>query len=131
MAWSVKYDPELKLVHSVLTGHVPVVEINKAAVKGITLAKEKNTNRLLIDNSKLEGAYSALDIYEMPKYYVELNADRANKVAILVPTCKDAYEAIRFYETVCKNVGWNVKVFKDRKDAIDWLLGKKVQNKVD
>jgi hypothetical protein len=48
----------------------------------------------------------------------ELNLDRAARVAILVRPDDISHN---FVETVSRNAGYNVRVFRERKAAIDWL----------
>jgi hypothetical protein len=61
-----------------------------------------------------------------------LDADRGARAALILPPSGTAEEKdARFYETVCRNWGWNVNVFSDRNQAIRWLTKKEFSNKLD
>ena len=65
-----------------------------------------------------------VDIFNLPtKQYLEEGADRSARVALLLPTPPKEREAVEFYETACRNRGWNVRSFDERPAAIDWLTG--------
>lgn len=121
MAWHVEYNMELRLVECKVYGTITVDEINEAVEKVITLAGEKATHLILVDDKKLENTVETLEIYEMPKFYAELNIDRKMKVALILPDAPQLKEDLKFYETVCRNRGWNIASFEERKDAILWL----------
>ncbi len=122
MKCSVEYDPELKLVQCIFAGPVSVDDINQSQIKAINLARENNTNMILIDDSEWETELSTIDIYQYPQLYYEMNVDPNTKAAIILPSSHAAKRDARFYETVCRNSGWNIAVFQKRQDAIGWLL---------
>jgi hypothetical protein len=124
MTWNVKYDSELKLVQCTVVGPNTADQINASVLETISLAKRKATNLLLLDCSKLERALSTLDVYQMPRFYVDIKINRRNKVAVILPVQQQAREDVHFYETVCRNQGWNVKAFQGRQAALDWLTDK-------
>ena len=45
-------------------------------------------------------------------------------MAVLLAADPEAQEAAQFYQLACTNRGWPVKLFTDRQNAVDWLLGK-------
>ena len=53
--------------------------------------------------------------------YVADGLERLSRVALVYPRSPKAKEAARFYETACINRGWNVRLFPERDDAIEWL----------
>jgi len=122
MAWRVKYDPELGIICSVYAGQVSADEFEAGTLETIALAKKHKTNLLLIDDSKLEVAVSTNDIFKMPQFYEDAQAHRGSRWALIQPPEGPGLKALRFYETVCRNRGWLVKLFTDRQAAIDWLL---------
>jgi hypothetical protein len=125
MPWSVEYDSELGIVSVCYRGRVTDGDFREATVKAIGLAKANNTNRFLIDDSQYEGGATVLGLYDLSDLYEDLQVDRTSRGALILPSSgtepgKDA----RFYETVCRNRGWNVQVFQEREKAIKWLTRK-------
>lgn len=115
------YNPELGLVQCTLVGPVPADEIVNIQIEAIKLAREKGTNLFLIDNSKWKASLSLLDIYKWPRLYKEMKVNRNYRLAMILSDDPTAQKAIKFYETVCRNRGWEVAVFKQRREALDWL----------
>ena len=131
MPWSVEYDSELGIIHSIYAGRITADDFKEGTIKAIALAKKFKTYLLLIDDSKLDSAVSTNEIYEMPRFYDEVNATRRSRMALILPTSGQIREDVKFYETVCRNRGWAVKAFNKRRNAIDWLLHKPTSNKPD
>ena len=78
------------------------------------LEKKQRLNRLLVDTKGMKLASSLMAVYDLPtKQYLEMGADKQGRVAIVPPTCPKTNEAIQFYETVCRNRGWMVRVFSE------------------
>ena len=121
MSWSVIYDSELDIIQCIYAGRVTANDFKEGTIKTISLAKKHKTNLLHIDDSKLESAVSTMEIYEMPRFYDEVNGSRRSRLAITLPPTGQIREDVKFYETVCRNCGWTVKTFNKRQKAIDWL----------
>ena len=122
MPWSLEYHSETKIVLCTYSGQLSLDEFKEATERTIALAVKHKTNLLLIDDSKLEPAVSAIDIYEMPRFYDKVEGDRKSRIALILPPSGQIREDVKFYETVCRNHGWNVKSFDEPQGATDWLL---------
>lgn len=125
MTWRVDYKSELGFIQVVYTGLVTLDEFKKATNEVISLSKSHKENRILIDDSNLEIAVSTADIYKLPLFYDDVNANRKSRMALILPTSPQAREDVQFYETVCRNRGWFIKAFNERQEAIDWLTSNK------
>ena len=42
-------------------------------------------------------------------------------VAVLLPASAREREAVEFYETACRNRGWDVSAFATSREAVAWL----------
>ena len=132
MPSTLEYNPELGIVQLKYVGRVTGDEFKETTFEAQDLAKKNNTNLFLIDDSELEDAGLLHDLYNLPALYEELGVDRVSKVALLLPRLSAAAaEDARFYETICVNRGWLVKVFTERQEAINWLTNKNLSNKPD
>jgi hypothetical protein len=119
---SVAYDENLGIILVVNTGRVSADEFKKRTLETIEQAIEHRTNRILIDNSRLELAVSTNQVFQMPEFYENTNAYRGSLWAIIQPPEGPVLKELKFYETVCRNRGWLVKLFDDRQAAIGWLM---------
>jgi hypothetical protein len=125
MSWTVEYDSELGIVAGRYVGQVTDDNFREATAKAIALAKANNTNRFLIDDSQYECGATVLGLYELPNLHEELEADRGLRGGLVLPSSgPEQLKDARFYETVCQNRGWNIRVFSKRERAIEWLTSK-------
>lgn len=131
MPWSVKYDAELGIVCIVNSGRITIDEFKEGAFEIIAQARKHRTNLVLIDDSKLEITVSTNDIFKMPQFYEDAKAYRGSRWALIQPPEGPALKELKFYETVCRNRGWLVKLFSDRQAAVDWLLNEPEAGKPD
>ena len=92
--------------------------------KALELDKEHNTHLFLSDHSEAINKATIFEIFYLPALYDKLGANRVNKLGIIVPTSADENENYEFYETLCVNRRWNVKLFSDKHDVIEWLRTK-------
>ncbi len=122
MPWSYEVDPVQHIVKVAYTGDVTKHELRESASECIAMEEKKGLNRFLVDTTEMKSVSSLMDLYDLPaNQYVEENADRLGRVALVPPKSPKAREAVRFYETVCQNRGWMVQVFEKRHAAIEWL----------
>jgi hypothetical protein len=122
MPWSYQHETTSDIVEAAYTGEVSALDLRESTTTFIRLEKEQGLVKFLIDTSEMLLATSMIDLYELPtKQYIEEGADRQGRVAIIPPASKSAVEAVRFYESVCQNRGWHVRVFEQRAEALKWL----------
>ncbi len=97
-------------------------ELNETVHNAISLAKRVGIKLFLSDLSEWTEAPSILEIYYLPHRLEEERLDRGSRHALILPKSYAAREAAHFYETVCTNHGWCVKLFRDRCSAVHFLL---------
>jgi len=122
MPWRVEHDAELGIVRAIYFGRVTANEFKAGTLETIALMDAHGINLLLIDDTEVELAVSTNDIFEMPQFYENVRAMRSTRWALVHPSDPAAIKHFRFYENVCRNRGWLVKLFSDRQAALDWLL---------
>jgi len=122
MPYAVKHDPLLDIIELTLTGSLTSTTLREATTKGVSLQKQTRTTRFLVDPNGAELGASISDIYDLPaEQYPKENLDPRSQIAVILPASARAQEIARFYETVCRNRGWNARIFPDRQSAIEWL----------
>ena len=57
----------------------------------------------------------------MPQFYEDSNAHRGSKWALIHPDDPSVSKHFKFYENVCRNRGWLVRLFSSEEDALAWL----------
>lgn len=131
MAWSWRSLESLGIVEAVYQGEVSAAELQESASTAIELEKSQGQRRFLVDcsNIRLSPSTSLADIYNLPAVQYEAEgADREAAIAVFAPAESSEFDAIQFYETACVNRNWNVKLFLDRDEAIEWLTGQPMQS---
>jgi len=124
MTWTVEYDEALGVVVDTYIGRSTGQDFNDVATKRIALGKEKGSTKTLIDTSRMEADSSTtFDVFHIVENMYREEGSRAHwRMAILTPESAAARTQVNFFVTVCKNRGWIIEEFAQRKEAIDWLL---------
>ena len=126
MSWHINYNEEYRIIEITYSGNVTGQDIHEAAVKRISLQKEKGTNLVLADASQSQEDPHLIDVYNLPeKVYPEHNVRRDTRIAFILPTQSKGKELAHFFKTAAKNRGWKIELFEERKDAISWLRSEK------
>jgi hypothetical protein len=132
MAYTLEYNSTLRIVELVYTGLYTSQESRESASKAIALGKEHGDADALVDATQAKLAVSIFDLFDLPnRQYVEEDMKHKIRVAVVPPRQPEDQEAARFYETACYNRGWQVRLFPNRDDAIEWLKGTESSNKPD
>ena len=127
MPWVCKENKALKIVELVFTDTITGQDLRESTSECIRMEEEEGLNRFLVDTTKMVLSSSLMEVYDLPtRQYIEESADRLGRVAILPPKCEKTHEAVRFYETVCRNRGWLVEVFADVEKAREWLYSTEI-----
>jgi hypothetical protein len=124
MPWKTEYNPESGILEQTYSGHVKINDIIECTSDSIQIEKaHPGRNRFLVD---LTNAYLDINFSDLHTLvngqYVEEGADRNGRLVVLEPASETTRKLVSFYETVCINRGWKVKVIKDRNEAIKWLI---------
>lgn len=120
MEWELMYQPSDEIIFIKTRG---VLEINSATQmrnEGAALITLHNCKRILLDHRQLDdSALTTLDAFDLPKIYDALGISRTVKMALVVTL--DLMQKLHFFETVCQNNGYSVRLFPDRESALAWL----------
>jgi len=77
--------------------------------------------KVLIDHRKIERVVgTTLDIYDRPSAFPAMGQTLQISIAELIRP--EHWDHFRFFETVCRNRGFQVSVFMDQEEALAWLL---------
>ena len=120
MPYTVRYDPDSSFVITVFKEKVNLKELLAEEDESIALAIENGTYKFLVDLVDCESCISIMDLYEFPNRY-EDKLKRPIYVAVIKPLSQKTQKDLDFYETVCRNRGWNITTFEKKENAVDWL----------
>jgi len=79
---------------------------------------------LLCDCANLVVQANIVEVFEFfPGIYEKINVPKTVKLACLISEDAATAKEMVFYETICRNRGWQIRLFKDRNAAMQWLYG--------
>lgn len=116
----IKYLPELDIVLVVTFGRYILGQEIDTLKQALEVAQCNNCKHLLFDHRNATVEVKTLEGYDRPSVYEDIGFDRSVKLASLVNMVD---EGLKFYETVCYNRGWQMKVFGNYETALAWLTG--------
>ena len=124
MPTEIKYLSTEKVVWVKQSGKITAAEMRENTLEVIRLVKEHGTSRVLSDNTDMVTDAKTTDLFNLPKLYDELGFSKASKVANIMNVATGRKENYQFYETVCRNRGYDIKLFDDQESALKWLKEK-------
>ena len=120
MEWTISYQPEQRVVIIQTQGiadETRTLEMAKSISKSM---QEHKSTRCLIDHSAISSVTGdVIKVYNRPKILRGIGVPRNIKIAEIV--LPDHRAHFGFFETVCRNNGFDLLIFNDRESAIDWL----------
>ena len=121
MSYTIKYIKNKNIVCIRGDGYLKKEDYMKASIELVDLLKKYDSQRLFVDDRSLHNKASVIDLYNLAKFFHEIGLPVNCKIAILIgentPNTKD----IVFFETVCSNRGYNMRIFKTKNEVIKWL----------
>ena len=122
MEWTVSFLPDEQIVviqtHGV-ADEAGSLEMAKSIARTMS---EYNAERCLIDHSGIHSVSGAvIKIYYRPQELREVGIPSKVRIAeVVLPAHKAHFD---FFETVCRNRGFDFRIFNERESAIQWLVG--------
>ena len=121
MKWEFHYRAEPAYLEVIISGDLSSGDLNRMAVERLQEVRKHGCNKILFDFTGVTNSLATLDIYNRPEQSEKVGILRTNHTAAVVP---DAYlDDFRFMETVYQNRGFDLNVFTDRQEAINYLAG--------
>lgn len=122
MNWKVRLDEILDVVILTYEGFASAKDIYDSSIATIDLTNKYVTNKILVEARNLITNSSRADIFKMPsKLYAQWGMDATMRIALIEPKELSARSIAQFYEIACRNLGWETKIFRERKSAVKWL----------
>jgi len=120
--WAVTYDQAQQVVEVKYHGRTTGADIEAAAAQRIAVQKQHDAARVLVHAGEMKLAASLVELFHLPnRLYDQLDATRACRIAVVRPYDGSGRDAAAFFESACRNRGWQVQTFDDRPTAIAWL----------
>jgi hypothetical protein len=122
MSYSIDYDPESETVRVVLSGDITMDTIRTASQAAWRLADAEGGYRFLTEFDAARIKLSSLDLLAIHEHYEAIGIPKYIKSAILVPKDLQTIEDATVHEYVANMSMWQVRVFFDHANAMEWLM---------
>lgn len=103
------------------SGTITDVEFRNAITEFIRFNAEKKCLLVLTDLREMTVTPSVLNVYDSINMFEKMGIDNRTSEALILPENKFVEKNVRFYENACLNRGYNVRIFYNREDALQWL----------
>ena len=121
MPWEVKYLPDEKVIAVTATGPVSTQDTRKQAEEAVKLYRETKATLALVNFYEAQTKFDLLDVYALPEFYNSIGMPHQARIAVVQPKEKQRIASYRFFETVCRNNAFNMKVCDTVPEAWTWL----------
>ena len=121
MPWRVEFARETGEVMVTGSGEIRDEDARAQVEKIIPLLKQSHAGSVLVNYSDALSEVSLSSLYGLPDYASELGAPWHIRVAVVLPRTRYRLESYQFFELVCQNAGYNVKLFETKEAAEQWL----------
>ncbi len=118
MALSVQYDRERRFVLVEVTSLIDTAVATSIAREVVSLGAIHDCKNFLLDFRKTAIVEGTMEIYNFANSLPDLGLGRDVRIASIISGEDPDH---RFYETVARNLGFDVRYFTDREQAERWL----------
>lgn len=126
MSSSVTYNPDDGFITIWLEGKIDKALVMKLASETGHVARQNDCYLVLCDAREATVSMSIVEIYELPKIFMDILLETGVQLskfkrALVMSSDVDDFA---FFETVSRNRGQNVVLFRSMEAARLWLIGK-------
>lgn len=121
MPWSMEFTDEGRVLKVLLQGTMAGPEVAEMTRESVATAAKTQVARIVLDCADSKIDVPILDVYKLPDLYSAKGVSRQVHAAVIMPRegyRRDIYE---FYEDVCRNRGYFVKLFEQEEAAWKWI----------
>jgi hypothetical protein len=121
MPWDVNYVPRDDSVVLTQSGAVSL-QIAKEQVEAVlSVLKETNATRFLLDFSDATIDIPASDRFALPDYHASLGLPRDRRIAYVLPESRDQVHAFIYHQIAAQEEGYHFGLFTTKDAAMEWL----------
>ena len=122
MSSTITYNPALRIIETVYRIEHGPSELFEVAAATLSLARKNQCRRFYGDCSELLLGNSMTDVKNLVTFIKATGVDYNDKEALCIPAAPEAAQYFMYFEELCLQHGFRVKVFPSRDEAVAWLL---------
>ena len=119
MKWKFNYHRDHDYLEVIVSESISSSELNQMAIERWDALLNLNCHKILFDFTRITNMLSIIDIYKRPEESEKVGVLRTNRTAAVVPEIY--FKEFQFMETVYQNRGFDLNVFNNKEDAINYL----------
>lgn len=120
LSWTLAFDETERILAVQARGVLDMPSAEQLRREASDRFRELGCTRVLLDYRGLEAeALGTLEVYNLPKVYQAWGFSREMRMAVL--TAGVGQQNLEFFETVCQNNGYAVRLFAEEPEARAWL----------
>jgi hypothetical protein len=104
-------------------GEISRMDSVKATREVLARLDSGRPDGVLVDARRAVCALGVGDLYAIPAMWEHAAVHRGSALAMAVDGTTAAVRDLEFFENICRNRGWNVRVFGDYDEALAWTAG--------
>lgn len=121
MPWSMEFMDEGHVLKVLIQGDMSGAEVTQMTRESVNLVAKQQVTRVMLDCAGARMDVPILDVYTLPDLYSARGISRQVRAAVILPREGYRREIYEFYEDVCRNRGYFVKLFEDEAAAWAWI----------
>lgn len=121
MAWSMEFTDAGRILKVLIQGPISGAEVAQMTQESVGLVASRQVTRVVLDCAAAEMDVPILDVYKLPDLYAARGVPRQVRAAVILPRAGYRLDIYEFYEDVCRNRGYFVKLFEREAEAWEWV----------
>lgn len=121
MSYELKMDEQEDFLRFSISGERTRESVVAATIEILDICYDREFSSALIDAREFSGRLHHLDAYDVPAVEYPKLTRRGVVSRVAIVDLKDFSDSFRFFETVARNRGYNLRLFGDADEAAAWL----------
>jgi hypothetical protein len=119
MPWSIEYNADLKIISVTCSGEWTPEQDSRMLAELKHTSESRGCLSFLIDFRMVRFKFEFMSIYNRAEIYEGMQFSKDTRAALVVTKLMDNHS---FYENVCVNRGFKVRLFESLEKATRWLV---------
>lgn len=102
-------------------GPMKLALVKEVAVQALAEAASRDLHKFLVDDREMVPDLSTLELYQLPDVLGRMGLGKRDRAAVVYSERAPKAEDFRFFENTAINRGFDVRLFTDLNQAVDWL----------
>ncbi|HEV2112344.1 MAG TPA: hypothetical protein VGT99_13380 [Gammaproteobacteria bacterium] len=121
MPWSLEFTDGGRILKVLIQGRISSSEVSEITRESVAAVAKTQVTRIVLDCADAKMDVPILDVYKLPDLYSAQGLSHQVHAAVIMSREGYRREIYEFYEDVCRNRGYFVRLFEQEQDAWNWV----------